>query len=114
QRLPRLIGVGQAKRLIYTANRLNAKEAFALGIVEEVVAADDLLTTTVDLAIKIAMNGPIAVKQAKTAINKGIEVDLQTGLAIEHLRYQQTIHTKDRLEGLQAFTEKRKPHYKGE
>src|SRR5699024_6203691 len=111
---PRLIGVGQAKRLIYTASRLNAKEAYELRIVEEIVASEDLLQTAVALAIKIAENGPIAVKQAKKSINKGIEVDLQTGLEIEHLSYQQTIHTKDRLEGLQAFSEKRKPLYKGE
>ena len=114
QRLPRLIGVGKAKRLIYTASRLNAKEAYELGIVEEIVANEDLLTTAVDLASKIAENGPIAIKQAKKSINKGLEVDLQTGLEIEHLSYQHTIHTKDRLEGLQAFSEKRKPLYKGE
>ncbi len=114
QRLPRLIGIGQAKRLIYTARRVNADEALRLGIVEEVTTKDRLLHHAIDLAKEISMNGPIAVKQAKLAINKGFDVDLQTALSIEHLSYRQTIHTKDRLEGLQAFSEKRRPKYQGE
>lgn len=113
QRLPRLIGIGKAKQLIYTARRLDSYEAEKLGIIEEVVDADQLLDIAIGYAKEIAKNGPIAVRQAKTAINQGMQVDLMTGIEIEHLSYLQTLHTEDRLEGLQAFKEKRKPQYKG-
>lgn len=113
QRLPRLIGTGQAKRLIYTAVPIDAEEAYKIGLVELLVTHDNLLQEAKLLAKKIVSNGPIAVKQAKEAINKGIETDLYTGLTIEHQCYKQTIPTEDRLEGLQAFKEKRKPEYKG-
>lgn len=113
QRLPRLIGTGQAKRLIYTAMRIEADEAYKIGLVESIVKPENLLQEAKQLAVKIASNGPIAVKQVKEAINKGIETDLNSGLNIEHQCYKQTIPTEDRLEGLQAFKEKRKPNYKG-
>ena len=113
QRLPRLIGIGQAKRLIYSAARITANKALAIGLVEEAVEAKDLMETARKLAEMIAKNGPIALKQAKTAINKGLETDLATGLIIEQLAYQQTIPTNDRLEGLRAFREKRTPNYQG-
>lgn len=114
QRLPRLIGLGQAKRLIYTAKPIHAEEALKLGIVEEVTEKDKLIETAMRLAETIAGNGPIALQQAKIAINQGMQTDITTGLEIEHLSYQQTIPTKDRQEGLLAFKEKRKPRYKGE
>lgn len=114
QRLPRLIGLGQAKKLIYTAERVNAEAALKLGIVEEVVEQSELLEVATKLANKIASNGPIAVQAAKKAINEGMQTDLVSGLEIEHHNYQLTIPTKDRKEGLLAFQEKRKPEYKGE
>lgn len=114
QRLPRLIGIGQAKRLIYTAERINAEKALELGILEAVVPNEELLNEAKKLASSIAANGPIALEQAKIAINRGVETDLSTGLDIEHLAYLRTIPTKDRKEGLQAFSEKRKPVYNGE
>ncbi|WP_405101969.1 enoyl-CoA hydratase [Oceanobacillus sp. FSL H7-0719] len=114
QRLPRLIGLGQAKRLIYTAKPVRAEEALKLGIVEEVTEKGQLIVTAMKLAEAIASNGPIALEQAKTAINRGMQTDISTGLEIEHLSYKQTIPTKDRQEGLLAFKEKRKPRYKGE
>lgn len=113
QRLPRLIGIGKAKQLIYTAKRLTANEAKDFGIVEEVVKSSHLLDRAIELAKEISKNGPIALEQAKTAINNGMQVDLLTGIEIEHLSYKQTLHTEDRLEGLQAFKEKRQPIYRG-
>src|SRR5690625_396247 len=74
QRLPRLIGLGQAKRLIYTGIPIDAKEAYQIGLVEEVVHKEELLPTALKSAKRIAENGPIAMKQAKLAIDKGIEV----------------------------------------
>lgn len=113
QRLPRLIGSGHAKRLIFSAAKISAKEACEIGLVEAYVEADELMDQVMEMAKMIANNGPIAVKQAKKAINLGMEVDLQAGLAIEQLCYKETIRTDDRLEGLRAFQEKRKPKYKG-
>ncbi|MGX1983880.1 short chain enoyl-CoA hydratase [Thermolongibacillus altinsuensis] len=114
QRLPRLIGKGRAKELIYTAKRISAFEAEKIGLVEYVVPSEQLLNQAIQMANQIVENAPIAVAQAKMAINRGLEVDLNTGLKIEQMAYEVTIPTKDRLEGLQAFKEKRKPVYKGE
>lgn len=114
QRLPRLVGVGKAKELIFTAKRISAMEALDIGLVEHVVPRDQLLLKANELAQQIAQNGPIAVVQAKLAINRGLDVDLATGLKIEQMAYEVTIPTKDRLEALAAFKEKRTPVYKGE
>ncbi|MED1778045.1 enoyl-CoA hydratase [Bacillus subtilis] len=113
QRLPRLIGRGKAKEIIYTGSRVTAHEAKEIGLVEHVTAPCDLMPKAEELAAAISANGPIAVRQAKFAINRGLETDLATGLAIEQKAYEQTIPTKDRREGLQAFQEKRRAVYKG-
>ncbi len=114
QRLPRLIGKGKAKELIYTAKRVDAAEAEKIGLVEYVVPLEYLEQKVSEITSQIAKNGPIALQQAKYAIDKGLEVDLQTGLAIEQKAYEVTIPTKDRIEGLTAFKEKRIPNYTGE
>lgn len=114
QRLPRLIGVAKAKELILTARRIDAAEAEKIGLVNYVVAQEELLNKANELAREITKNGPLAVRQAKLAINKGVEVDLATGLAIEQNAYEVIMPTQDRLEGLKAFKEKRPPVYKGE
>ncbi|WP_226527478.1 enoyl-CoA hydratase [Metabacillus niabensis] len=114
QRLPRLVGKGRAKELIYTARKVTAQEALKIGLIEYVSKAEELEIAAVHLAGKIVKNAPIAVTQAKFAIDKGSEVDLLTGLALERKAYEITIPTKDRQEGLKAFKEKRAPSYKGE
>ncbi|MFC4770260.1 enoyl-CoA hydratase [Effusibacillus consociatus] len=114
QRLPRLIGKGRAKELIFTAKRIDANEALAIGLVEYVTPAESLMEKALEIAEQIVRNAPIAVAQAKYAIDKGFDVDLNTGLAIEMNAYEVTVPTKDRLEGLQAFKEKRAPNYIGE
>ncbi len=113
QRLSRLIGKGKAKELIFTARKIDAIEAEKIGLAEYVVPIDQLLDKAFEIAAQIAKNGPIAITQAKFAIDKGYEVDLATGLEIEAKAYEITIPTKDRLEGLAAFKEKRPPIYKG-
>lgn len=113
QRLARLIGSGQAKRLIFTAQLVGTEEAKRLGIVEETAKSENLFNKAMEMAGNIAENGPIAIRRAKQAINDGIETDIHTGLSIENLCYQETIQTKDREEGLQAFRDKRKPNYQG-
>ncbi|XP_061656765.1 methylglutaconyl-CoA hydratase, mitochondrial isoform X2 [Syngnathoides biaculeatus] len=118
QRLPRVIGVSRAKELIYTARIVDGAEACRLGLVSHSVEqnqrGDAAYLRALELAREINPQGPIAVRMAKLAMNQGIEVDLSTGLAIEEACYGQVIPTADRLEGLAAFKEKRRPHYKGE
>ncbi|MGN4126822.1 enoyl-CoA hydratase [Lysinibacillus sphaericus] len=114
QRLPRLIGIGKAKELIYTARRLNALEAKDYGIVEYVFNGHELQEKAQQLALEMTKNAPLSLMQAKIAINQGIEVDLATGLKIESLAYSALIPTEDRLEGLLAFQEKRAPQYLGQ
>ncbi|MDQ0191250.1 enoyl-CoA hydratase [Alicyclobacillus cycloheptanicus] len=113
QRLPRLIGLAKAKELIYTARRIDAQTALAIGLVNQVAADDELLPAARALAAEIAQNGPVAVRQAKFAIDKGFDVGLEAGLAIEGKAYELVIPTEDRVEALQAFAEKRKPVFKG-
>jgi len=113
QRLPRLIGIGKAKELIFTGKRVSAQEAFDIGLVNKICPQDKLQDECLNMASEICKAGPIAIQQAKYAINQGIETDLNTGLAIESNAYWITIPTEDRLEGLAAFKEKRKPVYKG-
>lgn len=118
QRLPRLIGVPLAKELIFTGRVFDGKAAHEIGLVNHVVDqnkdGDAAFQRAMGLAEEIAANGPVAVRMAKLAINYGSEVDLATGLAFEETCYAQVIPTKDRLEGLQAFKEKRLPKYIGE
>ena len=113
QRLPRLIGRGKAKELIFTGRRVDAREALQIGLVNQICDPESLLEECQKMAAMICETGPIAIEQAKYAINYGLETDLHTGLGIESNAYWVTIPTEDRLEGLAAFQEKRKPVYKG-
>ena len=114
QRLPRLIGKGKAKELIFTGRRVDAAEALDIGLVNSVSEPEALLDECNKMAAMICETGPVAIEQAKYAINYGLETDLNTGMAIESNAYWVCIPTRDRLEGLAAFKEKRKPVYKGE
>ncbi|MBW2439489.1 MAG: enoyl-CoA hydratase/isomerase family protein [Deltaproteobacteria bacterium] len=113
QRLPRLIGKGKAKELIFTGRRVDAREALDIGLVNIVCELQDLLEECRKMAAMICETGPVAIEQAKYAINYGLETDIHTGLAIESNAYWVCIPTEDRLEGLAAFKEKRKPVYRG-
>ncbi|XP_007947264.1 methylglutaconyl-CoA hydratase, mitochondrial [Orycteropus afer afer] len=118
QRLPRTVGMSLAKELIFSARVLDGQEAKAIGLISHVLEqnkeGDAAYKKALDLAREFLPQGPLAMRVAKLAINQGMEVDLVTGLAIEEACYAQTIPTKDRLEGLLAFKEKRPPRYKGE
>ncbi|MBB3869589.1 enoyl-CoA hydratase [Parageobacillus toebii NBRC 107807] len=114
QRLPRLIGEARAKELILTARKITAEQAYEYGLLTKVVEKENLMPSCEALAHEMMQNGPIALQQAKYAIQQGMNVDLQTGLAIEAKAYELTIPTKDRLEALAAFSEKRKPQFIGE
>ncbi len=113
QRLPRLVGKGKAKELIFTGRRIGAEEAANIGLANKICEPDQLMEECRQMAAMICEAAPIAVEQAKYAINYGLETDLHTGLAIESNAYWVTIPTEDRLEALAAFREKRKPVFKG-
>ena len=113
QRLPRIVGRAKAKELIFTARRVDAAEALAIGLANRVVPAAELLSEARALAAAIAKNGPLALRAAKRAVDKGMEMDLAGGLAFESTCYETIIPTEDRREGLAAFREKRPPVYKG-
>ncbi len=113
QRLPRLIGEAKALELILTAKKLTAAEAIAFGVITKLTTPETLIQETTVFTDSLLDNGPIALQQAKFAIKHGMNVDLQTGLAIERKAYEITIPTKDRIEALNAFSEKRKPVFIG-
>ncbi len=113
QRLPRLIGETKALELILTARRLKSVEAYDFGLLTRLTERDELIDVTGAFADSILANGPIALQQAKFAIKNGMNTDLQTGLQIERKAYEITIPTQDRIEALQAFSEKRKPVFTG-
>jgi methylglutaconyl-CoA hydratase len=115
QRLPRLIGAARAKELILLGRRISAARALEIGLVHRVVPADaDALAAAVEaLARELEGCAPISVAKAKEAIDRGLDHDLDEGLAIERHCYEATLGTEDRLEGLRAFAEKRPPRYQG-
>ena len=113
QNLPRAVGERRAKELILSAKPFSADEAFEWGMVNQVCEDAELMPKTLEAARRICANGPIAVRQAKKAIHHGLQTDLRTGLTIEIECYNRTVVTEDRLEGVKAFGEKRKPNFTG-
>ncbi|HSB07425.1 MAG TPA: enoyl-CoA hydratase-related protein [Thermodesulfobacteriota bacterium] len=113
QLLPRLIGVGGAKYVIFTGEMLTATEAFQFGLVEKVCPPDRLMEEANTLARKIAANGPFAVRACKRAINRGVGIPLDAALKLELEEYDKAAHSKDAEEGIAAFLEKRTPTFKG-
>jgi methylglutaconyl-CoA hydratase len=114
QRLPRLIGPARAKRWILAAEMHDAAAALSDGVADRVVGVESLDDAALEMARGIAANGPQAVRLAKQAIERGLDVSLADGLAIEWECYLQTLPTADRVEALRAFAEKRPPEFSGE
>ncbi len=112
QRLSRLVGIGRAKELIFTCDIINAEEAYRIGLVNKVVSGEELMGVAIEMANKIISKAQLAVRYAKTAINRGMETDLDTGMAIEKDLFGLCFATKDQKEGMGAFLEKRTPSYK--
>ncbi len=114
QRLSRAIGLPRAKSMIFTAERIDARRALEIGLVQSVHHTPDLARAALHLAADtISRNAPIALRQAKLALNEGYDVGLDAGLKIERKAYAVTIPTEDRVEALNAFREKRKPRFQG-
>lgn len=113
QTLARAVGEKRAKELIMSGRVFSAREAFDWGLANAICPQEILLDTTLETANAIANNAPIAVRQAKQAIHKGMQMSLTDGLAFEIEAYNRTVPTEDRREGVLAFNEKRKPVFKG-
>ncbi len=114
QRLPRLTGVSRAKELIWTGRRFSGEEAYTVGIVDRVVKPGQAIGEAMSMAWQIAANGPIAIQASKEAVDQGLTATtIEEALEIERQCYGRTLLTKDRLEGLAAFAEGRKPDYNG-
>ena len=108
QRLPRLVGKGRAKELIFTCDMISADEAFRMGLANHVVPQAELIDYCKAMAGRIMKNGPYAVALAKQAINTGSDTDLDSGLKLEANLFGLSFSTADRMEGMTAFLEKRK------
>jgi enoyl-CoA hydratase/carnithine racemase len=114
QRLPRLIGETRAKELIFTAKKIDATTAERYGIVSRVVpTVEELMPVCLAFAGEMLRNGPVAIRQAKQAIDQGLDHPLSEGLKIETAAYEVVIPTEDRMEALRAFAEKRTPQFQG-
>ena len=108
QRLPRLVGKGRAKELIFTCDQIDAQEAYRIGLANKVVPQEELLDTCKAMAKKIMSKGSYAVSLAKQAINTGMDTDLASGLTLEANLFGLSFSTDDKKEGMTAFLEKRK------
>lgn len=113
QRLPRIVGKGIACELLYTGDMIDAAEAFRIGLVNKVVAKDDLLDTCRTMATKITGKGPIAIRLCKETINNGMQMDITRANRYEATQFGQCFASEDQKEGMKAFLEKRKPSFKG-
>jgi enoyl-CoA hydratase len=113
QRLTRLVGRGKAKEFVFTGKMFDAKTAEQLGLVNMVVPTDKFREAVRQFALDLASRAPVALKVAKTLINKGADIGLESALALEREGFGVVASTEDLQEGVKAFTEKRKPAFKG-
>ncbi len=113
QRLPRIVGKGKAMELILTGEIISAEEAFEIGLVNKVVAEENLAAEVEAVAKTLATKGPIALRYIKEAVNKGLDLTLDQGLRLEADLYFILHTTADRTEGIKTFIEKRPPQFKG-
>lgn len=113
QRLPRLVGIGKAKELIFSGEPISSQEAYRLGLIEKLVPTGEALQQALELARKVVKRGPLAVSKAKQVINQGIEMTLQDGLDLEARFSGELFGSQDKNEGAKAFFEKRVPIFKG-
>ncbi len=114
QLLTRRLGWSRAADLVFTARRLDAAQALAMGCVDRVVAAGEARAAAVELAAAIAANSPVGLRQAKAAMRRGYDTDLASGLAIEDECWHAVAFSPDRAEGVRAFTERRRPDWPGD
>lgn len=111
QRLARTVGAGAAKRMMYTADPVNAAEALRIGLVDLLADSDNPLPEALHLARRIALNRPLAVRHVKRCVDEGLSVPLARGLELERAYWADLIPSGDHLEGAAAFFERRPPRY---
>ena len=109
QRLARLVGMGMAKQLVYSALNIKADEALRIGLVNAVYTQEELLPATLKLAGKIAKNAPIAVRNCKKAINDGISLPIEKAVEVEEKLFGDCFETHDQVEGMGCFLSREKP-----
>lgn len=109
QRLARLVGMGMAKQLVYSALNIDAQEALRIGLVNAVYPQAELMENALKLANRIARNAPIAVRNCKKAINEGMQVSISEGVAIEEKLFGDCFETHDQVEGMACFLSREKP-----
>ncbi len=114
QRLPRIVGRGKALELVLTAETVDAEEALEIGLVSKMVAPENLASEIDAMAQTIAAKGPVALRYAKEAVNKGLDLTLEQGIRLEADLYLLLHTTTDRTEGVTAFLQKRSPQFKGQ
>ena len=112
QRLARLVGAGMAKQMIYTARNIKADEAYRIGLVNAVYAAEELMPAAEKMAAGIAKNAPIAVRNCKKAINEGLDVDMDAAIVIEEKLFGDCFETEDQKYGMAFFLDKNKEKVK--
>lgn len=112
QRLARLVGLGRAKELIFMGGHIDAEEAYRIGLVNKITDKDSLMEETYKIAEKIKSNSRVALKYAKESMNRGIETDIETGIAFESNIFGLCFASEDQKEGLSAFLEKRHPNFR--
>ncbi len=112
QRLPRLIGSGRAKELIFTGKRINADEAEKIGLVNKVASYEDLMDEAMNSLGRALRNSSVTLKYAKEAIDTGMSLDLNSGIKVEINSAGMVFASEDKNEGVAAFLEKRKPNFK--
>ena len=108
QRLPRIVGSSKAKEIIFTGQNFGAEEALKIGLVSQVVPAEELMDAAMDMAGKIAKNAQIAVRRSKDAINAGMQCDIRTGISGEIQAFAICFATEDRKDAMNAFVNKEK------
>jgi enoyl-CoA hydratase/carnithine racemase len=107
------VGLARAKELVLTGRRISANEAFEMGLVARVVKREELPNATMELAEQVCRSSPVAVREAKQAMNRGWALDLEAALEVEDLAWRRAVASDDRREGIAAFNEKRDPIWKG-
>nr|WP_280922334.1 enoyl-CoA hydratase-related protein [Youngiibacter multivorans] len=111
-RLPRTVGKSNAKEMLFTGKRVKAQEALEMGLVNHVYPMDELMGKALELAEMMVRNSPNAIAKIKMLVEKGVDMDLEDGITLESDYSAPNFESRDQLEGIQAFFEKRKPNYR--